>query len=174
METYLIVRILKETGKLSRTELWEEVHNRQVEILGEYAHSRSSFYYWLNELKEHGIIDGTPERNGLVWLTVLGQWLSKSPDGDFKHRLDFLIYAICNNCSSHTQTVIFTPKMSTLYLSKRGIINVETQCPACKKESFVKITDMERDIFKTFWNTSISDLREHLSGLGYTLTGKKG
>ncbi|GBD98117.1 hypothetical protein BMS3Abin07_00125 [bacterium BMS3Abin07] len=105
----------------------------------------------------------------MVWLTVLGQWLAKSPDGDFNHRLDFLIYAICNNCSSHTQTVIYTPKMSTLYLSRRGIINVDTQCPCCKEKYFVNIHDMEQDLFKTFWNTSISDLREHLNKFGYTL-----
>ncbi len=158
-KTFIIIDFLKRF-ELSKKELKEKVIYREKKLMGEFAHSESTFYYWLKRLREWNMVR---EVNSIVSLTKLGEWVSNASGDEFVHRFEFVEEFICNSCSSEGTVVIFKPIIESLHISKENSLNVKAKCPVCKKEEKIYIKNWKLDDFKNLYNNSIDNLKKFVN-----------
>ncbi|MCK4730711.1 MAG: hypothetical protein KAT28_05325 [Candidatus Aenigmarchaeota archaeon] len=158
-ECPLIINFLKGMN-LSKKELMEKLSCREKEFMGKFAHSKSTFYYWLKRLREWNMVR---EVNNMVSLTKLGEWISNASGDEFVIRFNFVEKFICNSCSSESTVVIFKPIIKNLHISKENGLDIKVKCPICKKETWIYANNWKTDDnWKNFYNNSIDDLKNFM------------
>lgn len=157
-EELLTISLLQK-GALERNELKKGIRGIQ-EKKASFSHSDSAYNYWIRSLKKRGILD---ERNRVLKLTGLGEWIAHSRLGTISQRNAFTSL-ICPNCSNNVslEFVLCKPLLDTLTANSKGVRFVDVRCPRCGELSqYFNISGIaKRNEFVHFYNKAVTELRK--------------
>ncbi len=151
--------LLLEKGALERNELRKGIRGIQ-EKKASCSHSDSAYNYWIRSLKRRGILD---ERNRVLKLTGLGEWIARSKLGTISQRNSFTSL-MCPKCSNSILLAfaLCKPLLDTMTVNSKGEPRVDVRCPRCGELSqYCNISGIaETGEFVRFYNQAVAELRK--------------